>query len=40
MTLILEIKNLQTETDFSALLPRFNNTFFEMINHVNSEIFE
>ena len=40
MTLILEIRNLQTEIDFSALLPKFNNTFFEMINHVNSEIFE
>ena len=25
---------------FSAILPKFNNTFFEMINHVNSEIFE
>ena len=25
---------------FSEILPKFNNTFFEMINHVNSEIFE
>ena len=25
---------------FSAILPKFNNTFFEMINHVNSEISE
>ena len=25
---------------FSAILPKFSNTFFEMINHVNSEIFE
>ena len=25
---------------FSAILPKFNNTFFEMINHVNSEIFK
>ena len=25
---------------FSAILPKFNNLFFEMINHVNSEIFE
>ena len=25
---------------FSAILPKLNNTFFETINHVNSEIFE
>ena len=25
---------------FSEILPKFNNTFFEMINHVNSEIFK
>ena len=29
-----------TSIYFSAILPKFNNTFFEMINHVNSEIFE
>ena len=29
-----------TSIYFSAILPKFNNTLFEMINHVNSEIFE
>ena len=29
-----------TSIYFSAILPKFNNTFFEMINHENSEIFE
>ena len=29
-----------TSIYFSAILPKFNNTFFEMINQVNSEIFE
>ena len=29
-----------TSIYFSTILPKFNNTFFEMINHVNSEIFE
>ena len=29
-----------TSIYFSAIRPKFNKTFFEMINHVNSEIFE
>ena len=29
-----------TSIYFSTILPKFNNTFFEMINQVNSEIFE
>ena len=29
-----------TSIYFSAILPKFDNTFFEMINHVNSKKFE
>ena len=29
-----------TSIYFSAILPKFNYTFFEMINHVNSEVFQ
>ena len=29
-----------TSIYFSAILPKFNNTFFEMINHLTTEIFE
>ena len=37
----MQRKNFQnTSIYFSAILLKFNNTFFEMINHVISEIFE